>query len=154
MYYFIILVVFLLDPVSKYYRQVTPALHGSIEIIPKFLYITYCKNTGIAWSMLSGKRLFLIVVGLIEIGVLIYFFIEKMKTKDKWYCFSLALMIGGAVGNLYDRCVLGYVRDFIDTYPFGYNFPVFNIADAALCIGVGIILILMLLEERNEKKNV
>ncbi len=154
MYYFIILVVFLLDQVSKYYIQVTPALHGSIEIIPKFLYITYCKNTGIAWSMLSGKRLFLIVVGLIEIGVLIYFFIEKMKTKDKWYCFSLALMIGGAVGNLYDRCVLGYVRDFIDTYPFGYNFPVFNIADAALCIGVGIILILMLLEERNEKKNV
>lgn len=147
MYYFIILVVFLLDQVSKYYIQVTPALHGSIEIIPKFLYITYCKNTGIAWSMLSGKRLFLIVVGLIEIGVLIYFFIEKMKTKDKWYCFSLALMIGGAVGNLYDRCVLGYVRDFIDTYPFGYNFPVFNIADAALCIGVGIILILMLLEE-------
>ena len=55
-------------------------------------------------------------------------------------------MIGGAVGNLYDRCVLGYVRDFIDTYPLGYNFPVFNIADAALCIGVGIILILMLLE--------
>lgn len=154
MYYFIILVVFLLDQVSKYYIQVTPALHSSIEIIPKFLYITYCKNTGIAWSMLSGKRLFLIVVGLIEIGVLIYFFIEKMKTKDKWYCFSLALMIGGAVGNLYDRCVLGYVRDFIDTYPFGYNFPVFNIADAALCIGVGIILILMLLEERNEKKNV
>lgn len=154
MYYFIILVVFLLDQVSKYYIQVTPALHGSIEIIPKFLYITYCKNTGIAWSMLSGKRLFLIVVGLIEIGVLIYFFIEKMKTKDKWYCFSLALMIGGAVGNLYDRSVLGYVRDFIDTYPFGYNFPVFNIADAALCIGVGIILILMLLEERNEKKNV
>lgn len=154
MYYFIILVVFLLDQVSKYYIQVTPALHGSIEIISKFLYITYCKNTGIAWSMLSGKRLFLIVVGLIEIGVLIYFFIEKMKTKDKWYCFSLALMIGGAVGNLYDRCVLGYVRDFIDTYPFGYNFPVFNIADAALCIGVGIILILMLLEERNEKKNV
>lgn len=154
MYYFIILVVFLLDQVSKYYIQFTPALHGSIEIIPKFLYITYCKNTGIAWSMLSGKRLFLIVVGLIEIGVLIYFFIEKMKTKDKWYCFSLALMIGGAVGNLYDRCVLGYVRDFIDTYPFGYNFPVFNIADAALCIGVGIILILMLLEERNEKKNV
>lgn len=154
MYYFIILVVFLLDQVSKYYIQVTPALHGSIEIIPKFLYITYCKNTGIAWSMLSGKRLFLIVVGLIEIGVLIYFFTEKMKTKDKWYCFSLALMIGGAVGNLYDRCVLGYVRDFIDTYPFGYNFPVFNIADAALCIGVGIILILMLLEERNEKKNV
>ncbi len=154
MYYFIILVVFLLDQVSKYYIQVTPALHGSIEIIPKFLYITYCKNTGIAWSMLSDKRLFLIVVGLIEIGVLIYFFIEKMKTKDKWYCFSLALMIGGAVGNLYDRCVLGYVRDFIDTYPFGYNFPVFNIADAALCIGVGIILILMLLEERNEKKNV
>lgn len=154
MYYFIILVVFLLDQVSKYYIQVTPALHGSIEIIPKFLYITYCKNTGIAWSMLSGKRLFLIVVGLIEIGVLIYFFIEKMKTKDKWYCFSLALMIGGAVGNLYDRCVLGYVRDFIDTYPFGYNFPVFNIADAALCVGVGIILILMLLEERNEKKNV
>ena len=154
MYYFIILVVFLLDQVSKYYIQVTPALHSSIEIIPKFLYITYCKNTGIAWSMLSGKRLFLIVVGLIEIGVLIYFFTEKMKTKDKWYCFSLALMIGGAVGNLYDRCVLGYVRDFIDTYPFGYNFPVFNIADAALCIGVGIILILMLLEERNEKKNV
>lgn len=153
MYYLIMIVVFILDQASKYYIQYTPSLHGQIELIPKFLYITYVKNTGVAWSMLSGKRIFLIIIGVIETCVLVYFFIKMKKEKNKPYCIALALMISGALGNLYDRCILGYVRDFIDTYPFGYNFPVFNIADSALCIGVGILLILMLLEERNEKKN-
>ncbi len=154
MYYLIMIVVFILDQASKYYIQYTPSLHGQIELIPHFLYITYVKNTGVAWSMLSGKRIFLIIIGVIETAVLIYFFLKMKKEKKKVYCIALALMIAGAIGNLYDRCLLGYVRDFIDTYPFGYNFPVFNIADSALCIGVGILLIVMLIEERNEKKNV
>jgi signal peptidase II len=154
MYYFIILVVFALDQISKYYIQNTPSLHSHIEIIKNFLYINYVKNTGVAWSMLSGKTVFLIVVGIVETIILIYFFIKMLKAKNKPYCIALSLMIGGALGNLFDRCMFGYVRDFIDTYIFGYDFPVFNIADSALCIGVAIIIILMFIEERNEKKNV
>lgn len=153
MHYLIIIVTILIDQISKYYIQYTPALHGKIELIPNFLYVTYVKNTGVAWSMLSGKTVFLIIIGIIETAVLIYFLVMVLKAKNKPYIVALSLMIGGAIGNLIDRIMFGYVRDFIDTYPFGYNFPVFNVADSALCIGVGIILILMIYEERKEKRN-
>lgn len=153
MHYLIIIVTILIDQISKYYIQYTPALHGKIELIPNFLYVTYVKNTGVAWSMLSGKTVFLIIIGIIETVVLIYFLVMVLKAKNKPYIVALSLMIGGALGNLIDRIMFGYVRDFIDTYPFGYNFPVFNVADSALCIGVGIILILMIYEERKEKRN-
>lgn len=153
MHYLIIIVTILIDQISKYYIQYTPALHGKVELIPNFLYVTYVKNTGVAWSMLSGKTVFLIIIGIIETAVLIYFLVMVLKAKNKPYIVALSLMIGGALGNLIDRIMFGYVRDFIDTYPFGYNFPVFNVADSALCIGVGIILILMIYEERKEKRN-
>ena len=150
----IIIMTIILDQISKYWIQINPSLHSHIEIIPNFLYITYVKNTGAAWSMLSNQTLFLIIISIIETIVLIYFLVKYMKKKGKenlLYRISLSLMIGGAIGNLIDRIQLGYVRDFIDTYPFGYNFPVFNIADSALSIGVVLLIIQFLLEERKEK---
>lgn len=152
MYYILIVLVIILDQASKFWIQNATHLHGKIPVIPNFLYITYVKNTGAAWSILKDQQLFLILVGIVETILLVYFFFQTKKEKKTGYTIALALMIGGAIGNLIDRFLFGYVRDFIDTYPFGYDFPVFNIADCALCIGVALLMLVMMLEDRKEKQ--
>lgn len=144
------ILVIALDQVSKIIVAGNASLH-SLTIIPKFFYITYCENTGMAWSLLSGYQSLLSIIAAIAIGVMIWYIIDKRP--DKISTIGLSLMIGGAAGNLIDRLLLGYVRDFLDFYPFGYNFPVFNIADTALCIGVGLLFIAILLEDNKEKKH-
>lgn len=144
----IITVVVLLDQVTKYIIQKNAAAIESMELIPHFLYLRYIKNTGAAWSMLSGQQVFLVLISVVEIGILLYFLMDARKKKQTMNRIALALMIGGAFGNLIDRLALHYVRDFIDTYIFGYDFPVFNIADSALCIGVAILLIGMFFEDK------
>lgn len=139
--------VIVLDLVSKYIIQTNISLH-SVEIIKGFFSLTYAENTGMAWSLLSGKQVFLSLVSAIAIGVMIYYVLtQKPKGLIK---IALALMIGGAFGNLFDRVVLGYVRDFLDFIIFGYDFPIFNIADSALTIGVCLLILASLLEEKKE----
>ncbi len=117
-----------------------------IVLIPGFFHITYAENTGMAWSLLSGQTGLLALISAVAIGVMLrYLLVNK---PDKLTSFALALMIGGAAGNLYDRLFLGYVRDFLNFYIFGYDFPVFNIADAALCIGVFLLVIASFTEDR------
>ena len=150
MEFLIIAVTILLDQLSKIYIETNIALHGQTEIIPGFFYITYVKNTGAAWSMFSGKVPFLVIVSVIEICVIAAVLYRMHQRRKTWYRISLSLMLGGAVGNLIDRVVLGSVRDFLHFYPFGYSFPVFNIADCAITVGMGIVMVLMYLEEKKE----
>ena len=89
------------------------------------------------------------VVSAAAIGVMIYYVLKK--DCSKLMKIALALMIGGAAGNLFDRLFLGYVRDFLDFIIFGYDFPIFNIADSALTIGV---ILLFIVSMKEEKKNV
>lgn len=147
----IVIAVFVLDLVTKYYVQYNTALRD-VVVIPDFFHITYVKNTGMAWSLLSGQQLFLSMVAAVAIGVMVYYLYEKKPAKP--VAIALAMMIGGAAGNLFDRLALGYVRDFLDFYIFGYNFPVFNIADSALCIGVFVLFICSLREEKNDNAEV
>lgn len=142
------IVVIALDQVSKIIVAGNETLH-SLTLIPGFFHITYCENTGMAWSLFSGHQQILALISAVAIGVMIWYVIDKRP--DKLTTFGLALMIGGATGNLIDRLILGYVRDFLDFYPFGYDFPVFNIADSALCIGVAFLFIAILLEDTKEK---
>lgn len=143
------ILVITLDQVTKVIVAGNEALH-SVTIIEGFFHITYCENTGMAWSLLSGYQALLSIVAAVAIGVMIWYVIDKRP--DKITTIGLSMMIGGAAGNLIDRLMLGYVRDFLDFYPFGYDFPVFNVADSALCIGVGLLFIAILLEEKEEKK--
>ena len=142
---FVIVIVFVLDLLSKHIVQVNESLHA-VTVIPHFFYITYAENTGMAWSMLSGKVPLLSLVSAVAIGFMLYYLIYKKP--DKYVSFALSLMIGGAAGNLFDRLYFGYVRDFLDFYIFGYDFPIFNIADSALCIGVFLLFVLSLKEEK------
>lgn len=145
----LIVLVFAADLASKYWIAGTPSLHN-VTLIPGFFHITYAENTGMAWSLLSGQTGFLALLSAAVLGGMLWYL--TTKHPDRLTSIALALMIGGAAGNLYDRLVLGYVRDFLDFYIFGYDFPIFNIADSALCIGVGLLLIGTLLEEKGEKK--
>lgn len=142
------LIVIILDQISKYIVASNLSLQH-VEVIPNFFYLTYAKNTGMAWSLLSGKQAFLSVISAIAIGVMIYYLVAK--DTDKVTKVALALMIGGAAGNLIDRLFYTYVRDFLDFYIFGYDFPIFNVADSALTIGVILLFIATLKEDRKTK---
>lgn len=136
--------VLVLDQLSKY--MITAYEITDIPVIKGFFHITYMKNTGMAWSMLSGQTGLLALVSAVAIGVMLNYLLKNKP--DRLTSFALALMIGGAAGNLIDRLFLGYVRDFLNFYIFGYDFPVFNIADSALCIGVFLLLIASFMEEK------
>ncbi len=137
----------LLDQASKY--SVINYLHKDIEVINNFFYLIYTKNNGAAFSILTGKRLFLIVITVLIIGSLIYYII-KNEVSSKIEILSFSLIIGGSLGNLIDRVVRGYVIDFISVKIFGYYFPIFNIADTLICIGVFILLIIQFRKERKQ----
>lgn len=135
----------LLDQASKY--SVINYLNKDIEVINNFFYLIYTKNNGAAFSILTGKRLFLIIITLLIIGSLIYYII-KNEISSKIEILAFSLIIGGSLGNLIDRIIRGYVVDFISVKIFGYHFPIFNIADTLICIGVFILLIIQFWKER------
>ena len=147
----IIIGVIVMDQASKYMIQCNPSMQN-ITVIPGFFHITYAKNTGMAWSMMSGQTGLLALISAVAIGVMLHYLL-KMK-NDRLTSVALALMIGGAAGNLIDRLFLSYVRDFLNFYIFGYDFPVFNIADSALCIGVFLLMIAAFLEEKKHDPTV
>ena len=113
-----------------------------IDQISKILIIKLLEtnNTGAAFSILLGKRIFLIVVAILIIGILLYY-IKKNKVDGKLNIIAFSLIIGGSLGNLIDRIVRGYVVDFISIKLGSYNFPIFNIADTLIVVGVFLLLI-------------
>ena len=122
------------------------------NLIPNFISIANNGgNTGAAWGIFSGKTLTLIITSIIMIVALLIFnyFVKK---KTAFYCVSFGFIIGGALGNLFDRITLQYVRDFIflDFWP---SFPIFNLADSFLCIGAVMLAIhvLFLSEKKSDK---
>lgn len=136
---FVMLLV-LVDQSSKIVMKAISKIHPeSFTVIKDFFYITYAENTGAAFSILRGQRWFFVTMALIVSVLIIYYIIKhKPKTLEK---ISLQLILAGAIGNVIDRIVYGYVIDFLDFYIFGYDFPVFNIADS--CITIGAILLII-----------
>ena len=124
-------------------------IHNNITIIKNFFYLTYTQNDGAAFSILIGKRIFLIIVTLVIIALIVHY-IKKNNVKDKLNILAFSLILGGALGNLIDRIIRGYVIDFISIKIFKYNFPVFNLGDTFICIGVFLLLIISL---RKDKTN-
>lgn len=136
--------VIVLDQITKVLIQHSASL--PLTVIPGFFEIVYVKNTGAAWSMFSSKTGILTLVSAVAAGVMIWYLLTKKCSRLTKI--SLSLMIGGAIGNLIDRLCLSYVRDFLSFNIFGYAFPVFNVADMALCIGVFLLCVSTLVEEK------
>lgn len=132
-------IIVMIDQLVKLLIINTLKLNESIEIMKNFIYITYVQNEGAAWNIFYGNRWFLILFSFVAIFVVIkYFLLDSNITKSELIGYSLIL--GGITGNLIDRIVHGYIIDYIDTYIFEYNFPVFNIADSCIVIGVIIVI--------------
>ncbi|WP_417900613.1 signal peptidase II [Bacillus haimaensis] len=151
-YYLIALFIIIVDQVTKYLVVQYMELGENIPIIENFLYLSSHRNQGAAWGILQGQMYFFYIITMgVVIGLIIY--LQKLPNDQKWMKLALSLMLGGAVGNFIDRLLHQEVIDFINTFIFSYDFPIFNVADSALVIGVGIILVLTLLEGKKEKEN-
>lgn len=106
-----------------------------LKIIPNFFNITYVRNTGAAFSILENNRIFFIIIGIIAL-IFIYLYLIKNKVLNKYMMVCYSMLIAGIIGNMYDRIIYGYVIDFLSFNIFGYNFPVFNIADSLIVVSI------------------
>jgi signal peptidase II len=151
-YYLIALAVIFIDQVTKWMIVKEMYYGQSITVIENFLYITSHRNRGAAWGILQGQMwFFYLITVVVVVGLIIY--IQKLKKQDKWFGIALALMLGGAIGNFIDRVVRKEVVDFVNTYIFTYDFPIFNVADSALVVGVIIMFIMTLFEGKMKKEH-
>lgn len=118
------------------------ALEESINLLPFFKF-TYVQNHGAAFSFLSQaggwQRWFFSVIA-VTISVLLVWWLKRLPASNKVLCSAYALVLAGAIGNLYDRIAYGYVIDFLHVFYQSWSFPVFNIADCAICIGAALLL--------------
>ena len=124
-----------------------------INVIPKFLYLSLEKNYGVAFSMLWNNSLLILIISLLLILFLIYLLNKEYLSKgknNKLLNATYGLLFGGILGNLIDRIVRGYVIDYIGVYIFNYRFPVFNLADSFITIGVILMIISTFKEEKKQ----
>jgi signal peptidase II len=151
-YYLISLVIIGVDQLTKWMIVRTMELGERIPIIENFFYITSHRNSGAAWGILQGQMTFFyIVTVIVVIGII--FYMQKYAKESKLLAVSLSLILGGAIGNFIDRLLHQEVVDFLDFHIFGYNFPIFNVADSALTIGVILVIIATILDERKKGKS-
>lgn len=146
--YILAIAIFIIDQISKALISTYLKLNESIVVIKDFFYLRYINNTGASWGILSNSRILLVILSLIAIIILIRYMYNFKKTKLNLVGFGF--LLGGILGNLADRLLYGYVKDFLDIIIFNYDFPVFNIADIFIVLGV-IILIISII--RGEDKN-
>lgn len=137
-----------LDQISKGIIEILFHLNEEQIIVQNFFSLHYIHNYGAAWSLLDNKIPIIITISLVGLLV-IYHFMYIFKT-NKRNNIAFGLVVGGIIGNLMDRWLLGYVRDFLDFQFFGYNYPIFNIADMAIVIGI---FLLMMAVWKGEDQN-
>lgn len=139
------LIVFLIDLISKIF--VLKYL-DSLVIIPGFLEFIKTYNSGAAFSLLSGSRFLFIFFALFILYYFYFYIIKEISNKIELIC--CIFIIGGILGNLFDRIVYGKVIDFISFNIFGYKFPIFNLADSFIVIGTFIAIIYLIKGDRSE----
>ncbi|WP_293922052.1 signal peptidase II [Metasolibacillus sp.] len=154
-YYGIAILAILLDQITKWMIVKNMELGERIAIWDPWLGLLSHRNRGAAWGMLQGQMWLFTIVTIGVIVAILYFFYTEAKGKPLLQA-SLMLLLGGAVGNFIDRLFRGEVVDFVDVLIpiINYEFPIFNVADAALSIAVVMLLIAVILDERQQKKKV
>ena len=142
----VVITLILADQLSKLYISSTMQVSESIKVIENFFYITYARNTGAAWSI--GQGMGFVFVGIaIAMSIGIVYYLYKHSDVKKLTRFTMLLIVAGGIGNAIDRIRFGYVIDFLDFYIFGYDFPIFNIADCCITIALFALILIMLTEK-------
>lgn len=148
-------VTFLLDLGSKYLVVKNFDLYDSINILPMF-NLTYVRNYGAAFSFLAdhdGWQKYFFIILAISISLMLLYFLAKNNATQKLQNTAYTLIIGGALGNMADRSYHGFVVDFFDFYWDIYHYPVFNVADIAISIGAGLLMLDAFKNRENTKPN-
>ena len=136
----ITLIVFVIDIISKLLVVNFINYNESIHLIGSFLSFTYVKNYGAAWSIFYDRSYLVTIISLLIILAIVYYLI-KNKPKKNMEKIAYSLILGGAFGNFVNRIIYGYVVDFIDIKIFNYDYPIFNLADSFIVVGVLIMII-------------
>ncbi len=150
-----------LDQLTKYIAEAELLLHKPVAVIPGFFNFTLMYNKGAAFSFLSdaGGWQRILFTGLSTVISIFLFIWLKQLSKDEeqkhnhTLQIAITLILGGAIGNLIDRALTGEVVDFIQLYYSSYYFPAFNIADSAITVGAGLLILDMIMETRRGRKN-
>ena len=142
------IILLLLDQIVKIFVRTKMALYQEIKIIPRFFSLYYVENDGAAFSILGSKTLLLIIISLACIIYLNKFIIEEKLPKISYI--PLGLLLGGIMGNLIDRIIYHSVTDYLSIFIFKYSFPVFNIADIAICLSTIFLIIVFIIDEKKE----
>ncbi|WP_426143539.1 signal peptidase II [Pseudomonas sp. DWP3-1-2] len=131
--------ILVIDQASKYYFENRLSLYEQIIVIPDYFSWTLAYNTGAAFSFLadsSGWQRWLFALIAVVVSAVLVVWLKRLGRDDTWLAVALALVLGGALGNLYDRIALGHVIDFIFVHWRNeYRFPAFNVADSAITVG-------------------
>lgn len=155
-YLLISITVFLVDQLTKRIVSQGMVQHQSFEVIPNFLNITYINNRGAVFGLGSSFTTpyltwFLSLLSILSLIVILVYFLRVNANHPKLHT-GLALVLGGAMGNLFDRLSTGYVVDFLDAHWFSnYHWPTFNVADMSICVGVGLLLLSMSASAKESK---
>lgn len=128
-----------IDQITKVKAAAGLAVNGDIMVWENVLHFTYVENRGAAFGMMQGGKWFFLIVTAVAVIGLVWFLYKERKSMHFLMQFSICLLLSGAIGNLIDRVALGYVRDMI--YVAAINFPVFNVADMAVCVGCGLLVL-------------
>ena len=144
-YLLISLASLVLDQWSKWLVELHLSDHASIEIIPGLLNFTHVRNTGVAFGMFAtrGNATGTLILTLLGLGALAFvgYYFRIVPRRDRMLLVALSLILGGAVGNLLDRIARGAVTDFVDFYYGTYHWHTFNVADTAISIGIGLMIL-------------
>lgn len=155
LYYLVALAIVILDQISKGLVIIYMEVGQSIALIDDLFYLTSHRNAGAAFGILQDQRWFFIIVTLFVISA-VSWYIWKIKDGKGLMNWSMALILGGAIGNFIDRLLFGEVVDFLNVYiPLfwtTYNFPIFNVADSALVIGAALLFIDVIREGLQENR--
>lgn len=148
--YIIALIILVVDQLVKLIIKSSLHLHQELVIIKNFFSIHYLQNNGAAFSILQDKTLLLIIIAVLYIAIMVYYI--KKENFGNFSSIAIGFILGGILGNLIDRIIYSEVIDYLSLSIFGYNFPVFNIADVSITVGAFFLIIHYILEEKKKNK--
>lgn len=149
--------ILLADQWTKSFIEQRLSLHQNVEVIQGFFRLTHVRNTGGAFGIFGGEKegigsFLFIGVSLTAIVIIVFLFI-KMKEDERPLYLPFSLILAGAIGNLIDRLRYGEVIDFLDFNIFSFHWPAFNIADSAICVGIGLMALELLVRDKKRLKS-